>query len=255
MATSDDPRITIITAVRNSEATISECLESITAQDVEGIEHLIMDGESTDGTLEKITNYKGHNVTITSIADGGPYEAMNRGIARAKGEIVGLLHADDKLAHNNVLSQVLAAFNDPQVDAIYGDLQYTTNSRRQMIVRTWRSGEFSVNSLKRGWMPPHPTLYVRRKWYHDVGLFDTRYRIAADYHWMLRFLSRPEISVRYIQDVMVTMRVGGISNRSLANILRKTKEDFSILVELGASQYGAMATVTLKNIRKLQQFL
>jgi glycosyltransferase len=188
---------------------------------------------------------------LVSEPDAGIYDALNKGIARATGEVVGFLHADDVYADGEVLARVAAAFADPAVDAVYGDLLYVRKADTGRVVRHWRAGAYDPARLRRGWMPPHPTLYLRRALYERHGVFDRRYRIAGDYDLMLRMLSRLTGRVVYLPQVLVRMRVGGESNRSLSRILRKSREDYRALRENGIGGAGALVW---KNLSKIPQF-
>jgi glycosyltransferase involved in cell wall biosynthesis len=192
---------------------------------------------------------------LVSEPDSGIYYALNKGLALATGEVVGFLHADDVYANETVLARIAAAFASPgeggAVDAVYGDLDYVSRTDPARVVRHWRSRAFQPDLLRRGWMPPHPTLYLRRALYERHGVFDTRYRIAADYDLMLRMLSRLAGRAVYLPQVLVRMRLGGVSNRSLAKIARKTWEDYQALRGNGLGGLGALAW---KNLSKLPQF-
>lgn len=243
--------ISLITACHNSAAVLPEALASVSSQSNVGFEYLMIDGASADATVDLI-RAAGKVVTgWVSEPDEGIYHALNKGIARASGEVVGFLHADDLFADERVLERIAAVFADPRVDACYGDLVYVRRDDPARVVRYWRSGEYRPERLRRGWMPPHPTFYVRRSLYEEHGLFDTRYRIAADYDCMLRLLSRLRGRVVYIPEVLVRMRVGGASNRSLANILRKSAEDYRAI---RANGVGCLGTLVWKNLSKLPQF-
>jgi glycosyltransferase len=244
-------KISVITAVYNNRDTVAEALDSALAQDHRDVELIVIDGGSTDGTLQVLQRYADRLALLVSEPDRGIYDALNKGIARANGEIVGFLHSDDLFADSSVLSRISAAFADPRVDAAYGDLLYVNKDDPSRVVRTWRSDAFSPNRLARGWMPPHPTFYVRRTVYQKLGGYDTSYRIAADYDCMLRLLGRGEVRPVYIPEVLVKMRVGGASNRSLKNILRKSREDYRALRANGVGGLGALAW---KNLSKLPQF-
>ena len=176
---------------------------------------------------------------------------MNKGIALATGDVVGFLHADDVFADTRVLSRIADAFADDAVGAVYGDLVYVQAGDMGRVVRHWSAGHFSKSKLAWGWMPPHPTFYVRRSLYARLGGFDLRYRIAADYDTMLRFLGRGEVQAAYIPEVLVKMRLGGVSNRSLANILQKSREDYLVLRRNGVGGLGALVW---KNLSKVAQF-
>lgn len=245
-------KISIITAVYNNCETISAALDSALGQADADIELVVIDGGSTDGTLEILRSYADRLDVLVSEPDQGIYDALNKGIRRASGDVVGFLHSDDLLADTGVLSRIAAAFADPEVGALYGDLLYVSKDDPDQVVRYWRAGIFSTHRLRWGWMPPHPTLYVRRNMYEQLGLFDTSFRIAADYDFILRLLGREGIEVRYIPEVLVKMRVGGASNRSLHNIVRKSSEDLRALRRNGVGGIGALMW---KNLSKLPQFL
>jgi glycosyltransferase len=188
---------------------------------------------------------------LISEPDRGVYDALNKGIRHATGEVVGFLHSDDIFEDSEVLAKMAQAFADPAVDAVYGDLVYVRHDDIRRVVRYWRSGRYDRAALSRGWMPPHPTFYVRRTVYLQLGGFDTRYRIAADYDSILRLLSVGKIRVAYIPEVLVRMRVGGMSNRSLRAIIRKSTEDLRALQRNGVGGYWSLLQ---KNLSKLSQF-
>lgn len=244
--------LSLITACYNSAATLPETLMSVSRQRNIKFEYLLIDGASSDATVDLIRN-AGRIVTDwISEPDAGIYHALNKGIARASGEVVGFLHADDVFADDLVLDRIAKVFADPEVDACYGDLVYVRRDDPTQVIRYWRAEEYQPGRLRRGWMPPHPTVYVRRPLYEKHGDFDTSYQIAADYDCMLRLLSRMRGRVVYIPEVLVRMRVGGASNRSLANILRKSAEDYRALRSNGIGGIGALAW---KNLSKLPQFI
>jgi len=247
-------KISVITATYNSAATVAECLDSIASQDWPEVEHIVIDGGSTDGTLDVLEQRRGRIARLVSEPDEGIYDALNKGIVLATGDVVGFLHADDVLADGSVLSRIAEGFRDESIGGVYGDLQYVRNDASASVLRHWTAGSFAPDRLRWGWMPPHPTLYVRREWYERVGRFDTRYRIAADYLCMLRLLSHPEFKVVYLPEVLVRMRVGGASNRSLRNIVRKSREDLRALRETGVGALGGYGALAWKNVSKLNQF-
>ena len=245
-------RISVITAVYNNRDTISAALDSALRQAGVNLQLVVIDGGSTDGTLDVLRSYADRLDVLISEPDRGIYDALNKGIQRASGEVVGFLHSDDLFADPGVLSRIGAVFADPAVGAAYGDLVYVRKDNPDQVVRYWRAGVFSGRRLRWGWMPPHPTLYVRRHVYEQHGLFDTSFRIAADYDFILRTLGKAGLGVRYIPEVLVKMRVGGASNRSLRNILRKSSEDLRALRRNGVGGVGALMW---KNLSKLPQFL
>jgi glycosyltransferase len=244
-------KISIITAVHNNRDTIAQALDSVLAQDHPNVELIVIDGGSTDGTLQVLQGYADRLAVLVSEPDRGIYDALNKGIARAGGEVVGFLHSDDLFADEAVLSRISSAFADPAVDAAYGDLLYVRKDDPSRVVRNWRADAFTPAKLARGWMPPHPTFYVRRAVYAALGGYDTSYRIAADYDCVLRLLGRGGVRTAYIPEVLVKMRVGGASNRSLKNILQKSREDYRALRTSGVGGLGALAW---KNLSKLPQF-
>ena len=248
-------KVSIITATYNCVSVIEDCLVSVAGQSYENIEHIVIDGSSTDTTLEVLQNHRHALTKIVSEPDGGIYDALNKGIAYSSGEIIGFLHSDDVFSTKDVLKNVVSIFEaDDSVSAVYGDLVYVQRSMPDKVVRTWRSSSFSPNFLKNGWMPPHPTLYVRRDWYERIGGFDTRYRIAADYFSILQLFSQPYFKAVYLPEVIINMRLGGASNRSLGAIFRKSLEDWDALRRSGFGVFGASRALLLKNLSKVSQF-
>lgn len=245
-------KISVITAVYNRVATIGEALDSVRAQTWPDVEHVVIDGASTDGTFELLQSRQHELAVLVSEPDKGIYDALNKGIARCTGDVIGLMHSDDLYADEQVLSDIAEAFRDPSVDAVYGDLDYVSQSDTRRVIRRWRSGEYSPRLLKRGWMPPHPTLYLRRQVIERWGAFDASFRIAADYDAVLRYFGKGGIRPAYIRRVLVKMRLGGESNRSLAKVLRKSWEDYTAL---GRNEIGGAGTLVLKSVSKLTQFL
>lgn len=244
--------ISVITAVYNNRQTIAEALDSTLVQTHPFVETVVVDGASTDGTRELLRGYADRLSILVSEPDKGLYDALNKGIRLATGDVIGFMHSDDVFGDDEVLARVAAAFADPSVLAVYGDLLYVSKDDPSKVVRCWRAGKFSRRRLCWGWMPPHPTLYVRRDVYEQVGGFNTRYRIAADYDHILRVFSIPLLNPVYIPEVLVKMRLGGSSNRSLSNIIRKSREDFSALKR---NRIGGVGTLVWKNLSKLGQFI
>jgi glycosyltransferase len=245
-------KFSIITAVFNRDATIGQAIESVVTQSYSDIEHLVIDGASTDGTLEVIHALQHPGMRITSEPDYGIYDALNKGIAAATGDVIGIMHSDDFFAHSDVLDSVAKYFDKTDSDAVFGDLDYVSAQNPDKIIRHWRSGTYSRQKLTRGWMPPHPALFVRREVVERYGDYDTSYRIAADYDAILRWFWTGNISAAYIPEVLVKMRVGGESNRSIGRIVNKSKEDYRALRSNGV---GGLGTLAWKNLSKLPQFL
>lgn len=244
-------RITVVTATKNSVDTLSECLASVYRQSYVHREHIIIDGGSTDGTLAELEASRAHLDLVISEPDQGIYDALNKGLARATGDVIGFLNSDDLYADPHVLRRIAAAFADPNVEAVYGDLLYVKRRDPGQVIRYWRSCPYSLPLLRMGWMPPHPTLYLRREVFDRIGGFDRAYQIAADYDLMLRLLRQLKGKVVYLPNVMVYMRLGGVSNRSLFSILRKSWEDYRAL---RANRVGGLVTLAIKNLSKIPQF-
>lgn len=244
-------KISVITAVFNSEKTIAQAIESVLQQHYAAVESVVIDGASRDATLSILEAYRPRLGKLISEPDDGIYDALNKGIGYATGDVIGFLHADDVFEDEGVLGKVAAAFEDPDIDAVYGDLVYVRHDNISHIIRYWKSGNYDQAALVRGWMPPHPTLYVRRSVYERLGGFDPRYKIAADYDIVLRFLAVKKIRAAYIPEVLVRMRAGGISNRSLRTIFRKSMEDYQVLRR---NKLGGFSTLFNKNFSKLSQF-
>lgn len=244
-------KISIVTAVYRAEQTIGQAIDSVADQSYADVEHVVIDGNSPDGTLATIRRHQNDRMVVISEPDEGIYDALNKGIKRSTGDIVGLVHSDDYLAHPDVLKRIAAAFADPSVDAVYGDLDYVAKEDTSRIIRHWRAGAFDRRSLSKGWMPPHPTLYLRRQVFERFGYYDTSFGIAADYDAILRYFGTGAIRPVYLPEVLVKMRVGGESNRSLRKVWQKSREDYRALRR---NQIGGIGTLAAKNFSKLPQF-
>lgn len=247
-------RISVITAVRNRSEVIQTALDSVAAQTYPHIEHILIDSISTDGTLEKLKAYHNDRCILVSERDTGIYNALNKGIALATGEVIGLLHSDDFFASPDCLEGIATAFADPAVDVVYADLDYVSEHDTSRIVRRWRAGRFQQLQLSLGWMPPHPTLFVRRRVFDRIGTYNEQYQIAADYEFVLRCFESESIHAHYINRTIVKMRTGGESNRSINRLILKSKEDFCALRSTGRGRLRSSFALLCKNLRKLPQF-
>lgn len=250
-------RVSIITVVFNGAETIEDCINSVRMQAHSDIEHIIIDGGSTDGTVELVKSYGDKINRFISEPDEGFYDALNKGINLATGEVVGFVNADDLLAGVNVISDIAREFDRTGAGGLYGDLEYVAKDDIARVIRYWRSGDFKYSSLRAGWMPPHPTLYLRCGVYQrarlgDGGYFDTSFKIAADYDLMMRVFGKLKVDVTYLPQVLVKMRVGGKSNKSISNIIKKSRED---LIAMRRNGIGGFVTLIFKNLRKLPQFI
>jgi len=201
-------KISIITAVLNGEKTIGGAIRSIGGQTHQEIEHIIIDGGSTDGTLRVIEGYHPYPARVLSEPDRGIYDAMNKGIALASGEVIGILNADDFYKHGGVLAKVAKVFEDPALNSCYGDPDYVDSADTSRVIRRWQAGPHRPESFYWGWMPPHPAFFVRRKIYESYGTFHLELSSTADYEVMLRFLLKYRITTTYIPQILVWMRRG-----------------------------------------------
>lgn len=217
-------KISVVTVCKNSIDTINDCIDSVLSQNYKKIEHIIVDGGSTDGTVDVIKKSESVISKWISEKDGGIYDAMNKGISFASGDIIGFLNSDDLYAGPDILETVAGAFREHDIDSCYGDLLYVSRNDTDKIIRNWKSCELDYKLFKNGWHPPHPTFYVKKSIYKKYGGFDTQYKIGADYALMLKLLLKHRISTRYIPEVLVKMRVGGDSNKSIFNIFRANIE-------------------------------
>lgn len=245
-------KVSIITAVFNNFDTIEDTIISVLSQKYEDIEYIIIDGGSTDGTLEIINKYRDKISRWVSEKDNGIYDALNKGVKMSTGDIIGFLHADDMYANSMVLDWVVSRIMNCNADSCYGDLQYVYKTNVSKTVRYWKSRPYRDGLFKRGWMPPHPAFFVKKEVYDNHGHFDTAFKIAADYELMLRFMEVHKISSHYIPEVLIKMRTGGKSNRNLKNIIIKSSEDYRAWKVNKLN--GGIHTVLLKNISKLHQF-
>ncbi|MFD1552834.1 glycosyltransferase [Putridiphycobacter roseus] len=219
------PKISIITVAYNAEKYIEDTIQSVLAQDISSIEYIIIDGNSTDGTLEICKKYKDQISTILSEPDSGIYDAMNKGVNMASGEVIGILNADDFYANSSVLSAVVDLFKDPKTDCVYGDLVYVDPDDTDKVTRTWQAKTYQKGAFLKGWMPPHPTFFIRKKYYTEFGLYQLNLRSAADYELMLRMIHKHGLNPVYLPQTIVRMRTGGVSNASFKNRLKANKED------------------------------
>lgn len=231
-------KFSIITVVFNNEATIADTVQSVAMQNYPNVEYLVIDGQSTDGTLARLKECGSTVTRLISEPDQGIYDAMNKGILLSSGEIIGFINADDFYASSDVLARVAAVFDDPEVDICYGDLCYVRQNDTSAIVRYWRSSDFRPSAFEVGWCPPHPAFFVRREIYERFGLFDLSYRIAADVELMMRFLEVYRLRAKYLPELLVKMRTGGTSNRNLMNIVKQNGEILRAL-----RQHGLRASI------------
>lgn len=217
-------KVSVVTITYNSEKTLKDTIESVLSQDYPNIEYIVVDGSSSDGTLEILKNYP-DKIRWISEKDKGIYDAMSKGVAMATGDIVGIINSDDFYPDNKVVRRVVEKFASSDADAVYGDLQYVDHHDITLQKRNWISGEYDRNNFLRGWMPPHPTFFLKREAYEKFGLFDPTFKSAGDYELMLRMLYKHNLKAGYIPHVQMKMRAGGVSNVSVKNRWRANRED------------------------------
>jgi glycosyltransferase involved in cell wall biosynthesis len=246
-------KISIITVVYNNSEFIEDCINSVLSQSYDDIEYIIIDGASTDGTLEIVKQYAAGIAKIVSEPDRGIYDAMNKGLSLATGEVIGILNSDDFYPHLHVLKRVADMFEANRIDSCYGDLVYVEPHNKAKVARFWRSGPYDKRRFYNGWMPPHPTFFVHRSIYERYGRFDPAFGTSADYELMLRFLLKYEISSAYIPEVLVKMRGGGVSNASVKNRILANRMDRLAWRANGLRPYPW--TLFLKPILKIRQFI
>lgn len=244
-------KISIITSVYNNKDYISEAIESVLSQSYHDIEYIVIDGASTDGTTSIIKSYDNKIHKFISELDEGIYDGLNKGIRQATGDVICFLHSDDFYPHDQVIEMVMDYFKENDCDGVYGDLIYVDQEDTDKVVRYWKSGKFEYKNLKKGWMPPHPSFFIKREVYDKFGLFDTDFKIAADYNFMLKILSDNETKICYLSNVLYVMRTRGASNKNLKNLFQKSVED---LKALRNNKVGSFVALFLKNILKIPQF-
>jgi glycosyltransferase involved in cell wall biosynthesis len=245
-----DLKISVITVSYNAKGTIEHCVESVINQDYHHIEYIIIDGNSSDGTASILEKYKKNIQVLVSEPDKGIYDAMNKGIALASGDIIGILNADDFFADNHVLTVVSDAFKNNNPDIVYGDLDYIKPDGS--ILRKWRSGAYKKGLFNLGWMPPHPTFYCRKEVFDRFGNYSLEYGTAADYELMLRFIHLNHLQVYYIPRVLVKMSTGGVSNSSINNRVKAMVFDLRAMYR-NKILFPPIALL-FKPLRKLRQF-
>lgn len=245
-------KISIITVCFNAEAHIDETLRSVVMQDHRDIEHIVVDGASTDGTMAKVERYREVLAHVVSEPDKGVYDAMNKGLRLATGEVVAFVNAGDMIARRDVLSAMVKEFERNDADVIYGDALMVDPEDITKVKRYWRGGEYDRENFRKGWMPPHLGTYIRRNAYQRFGHFREDLKVSADYELMFRILYKHRLRARYVPKVLVRFRLGGVSNRSLAHVWRANLEVFKAW-KLNGEQVSPLIVVR-KPISKLWQY-
>ena len=245
-----EPRISIITVAFNAQNTIERCINSVLRQKFKKFEYIIIDGGSTDNTCKIISNYRNNIDVFISEPDNGIYDAMNKGIALATGDVVGTVNADDYYADDDVLNSIAKVFAGQDTSILYGDLDYVDQSDK--IIRKWRSGTYSRGVFNWGWMPPHPTFYCKKILFDRLGAYKLDYGSAGDYELMLRFIHLNNNNAYYLNKVLIKMVIGGVSNKSLTNRVQAMRFDLKAMRDNNVRL--PMVTILFKPLRKLAQF-
>ncbi len=245
-------KVTIITVVLDNMAFIEDAINSVVNQSHANLQYIIIDGGSNDGSLDIIKSFGDKIAIVVSEPDEGIYDAMNKGLALANGDLVGFLNADDFYAHQQVLQHVADKFETNNCDVLYADLDYVSRADKNNIVRKWRSGSYKKDRFLSGWMPPHPTFFARKEVYQELGGFNKKLNMAADYELMLRFCYFNDLNVAYLPEVIIKMRLGGQSNRSLKNRIKANIQDRNAWVMNGVKP--KWYTLLLKPLSKIIQY-
>jgi glycosyltransferase involved in cell wall biosynthesis len=246
-----DIKISLITVTFNAGSTIERCIKSVISQTYKNVEYIIIDGASTDATLQIVNSHSDHIHRFVSEPDQGIYDAMNKGINFATGDIVGMLNADDYFSDNCVLADIARVFEDKNVELAYGDLDYVNQLGN--IFRKWRSGRYTAGKFNWGWMPPHPTFYCRTTLFGEYGGYSLDYGTAADYELMLRFMHKFNLRCFYLKKVIIKMKTGGASNKNLSSRVKGLINDFRAMRRNGIR--SPFVTVFLKRLRKIGQYI
>jgi len=246
-------KISIITITYNSESTVEDTIKSVVTQDFPNVEYLIVDGLSKDKTLDVVNRYAQYIDKVVSEKDKGLYDALNKGIKLASGDVIGMLHSDDVYANTQVISKIAQQFAmDPTVEAVYADLVFVDRTDTDKVLRTWKAGSYEPDAFKKGWMPPHPTFFVKKSVYERLGGFNLDLKLSADYELMLRLIHKNKVKVAYLPETIVKMRMGGISNTSFFVKLKANMED-KMAWKINDIKPG-MFTTFIKPLKKLGQY-
>lgn len=242
-------KISIITVCFNSEKYIADLIKSVAEQSFHDIEHIIIDGASCDETVPIVKSNINSKIKLISEPDSGIYDAMNKGLNLASGDIVGFLNSDDVFASHTTVSEIVNEFNRCNCDIVYGDLVFCADDSLK-VVRRWIAGGGNSINLRYGWMPPHPTFYFKREILKNTIKYNTKYKISSDYDFMIKVLRRTTL-IAYLPNVLVKMKMGGVSNSSIKNLIKKSYEDYLIIKD---NKIGGFITLLCKNLRKIPQF-
>ena len=245
-------KVSIITVCFNSEKTIRNTIKSVLNQNYPNIEYIIIDGGSQDNTLSTIESYHRSITKIVSEKDNGMYDALNKGIDLSTGDLIGILHSDDIFYSNDVVNNIVKKIKISKTDSIYGDLDYVDEYNLNKVIRKWKSGTYNQRKLLFGWMPPHPTFFIKKEIFNKYGKYDLSFGTASDYELMVRILYKYKISCEYLPNVITKMRMGGLSNMSISNRINAHLQDWRAWKINDISNFPIW--VLLKPIRKIPQY-
>lgn len=245
-------KVSIITVTYNSEKFLEDCISSVQMQNYPHIEHIIIDGRSEDGTIDIIRRYEKGIAKWVSEPDKGMYDALNKGMQMATGDIIGTLNSDDVLDNDHVILQIVNEFVANNADAVYGDLEYVAQDDIEKVLRIWRGQPYKRSRFQVGWMPAHPTFYIRRSMIEKYGGYETHYFSAADYEFMARYLFHHRVTASYLPQLIVRMRIGGASNKNLKQRLRANRRDY-LAMKRNKIPFAFLVSI-LKPLTKLHQF-
>ncbi len=245
-------KVTIITVTFNSAKFLRDCIDSVVNQSYQNIEHILIDAASTDGTIDIIKEYEHKIARWVTEKDNGMYDAINKGMNMATGDVIGILNSDDMLASKDVIDSIVKCFEENKVDSLYGDLVYVDQQNTKKVIRYWKGFSYKRYRFTYGWMPAHPTFYFRRDLLHELGGYESHYFTAADYEFMARYLYRYRISSIYLPMLIVKMRVGGQSNRNISSRLRANRRDY-LAMKINNIPFPHIASI-LKPLIKLRQY-
>lgn len=246
-------KVSLITVVYNAERYIKDCIESVINQTYQDLEYIVIDGASTDGTLAIIDNYRGRITHFSSEKDKGIYDAINKGLRIATGQVIGVLNADDMLASADVIAEIVKCFESQQPDAVYGNLNYVDAENTGQISRKWLSKQFVRKDIEMGWMPAHPTFYAKRELFEKYGNYSLNFGTAADYELMIRFLYHFQINAVFVNYLFVNMRIGGVSNSSAKQRYLALKNDYGAMRRNQIP--NPLITLLFKKLSKIPQYL